>query len=362
MEVSDFKAQPFSREITSGDCIWSAPSNIALVKYWGKKPGQLPANASLSFTLSACKTETKMAFVPKEKPGLSFDFLFEDAPRPDFHPKISQFLQRSLPFMPWLENFHFSINSRNTFPHSSGIASSASAMAALAANLVSIEKHFTGQMSEEAFAKKTSFIARLGSGSACRSVESSVVVWGAHHKVPGSSDLFGVPFKGKLHPNFTNYQDTILLIDRGEKQVSSTLGHELMHGHRFSMGRFDQAKDNLTALCDILASGDLEAFCRLCEREALSLHAMMMLSDPYFMLMRPGTLSVIERVWQFRRETKIPLCFTLDAGANVHLLYPEASAQKVLLFIKSELVPFCQNGAYLCDALGQGVKMLKTIE
>src|SRR5690606_17734873 len=139
---------------------------------------------------------------------------------------------------------------------------------------------------------------------------------------------------------------------RGEKQVSSTLGHDLMHGHRFAQNRFAQANDNLTQLCNILESGDLEAFCQLCEREALSLHAMMMLSDPYFMLMRPGTLSVIERVWQFRRETNEPLCFTLDAGANVHLLYPQASAQKVLHFIKTELVPFCQNGAYLCDVVG----------
>src|SRR5690606_5802273 len=284
MDISAFKALPFSRQITNGTSKWSAPSNIALVKYWGKKTGQIPANASLSFTLSECKTETSVAFLPKSSPGLSFDFKFEGTAKPDFHPKISQFLERSLPYMPWLEQFHFSIDSRNTFPHSSGIASSASAMAALSANLVSIERHFSDEMSDEIFEKKTSFVARLGSGSACRSVKGSAVVWGAHERVPQSSNLFGVPFAGKLHENFNAYQDTILLIDRGEKQVSSTLGHDLMHGHRFAQNRFAQANDNLIQLCNILESGDLEAFFQLCEREALSLHAMMMLSDPYFIL------------------------------------------------------------------------------
>jgi diphosphomevalonate decarboxylase len=76
---------------------------------------------------------------------------------------------------------------------------------------------------------KSIFTRRLGSGSACRSVKGQVVVWGNQANIKGSSDLYGVEFPNTIHKNFKNYQDTILLVDKGEKQVSSTVGHDLMH-------------------------------------------------------------------------------------------------------------------------------------
>ena len=74
--------------------------------------------------------------------------------------------------------------------------------------------------------------------------------------------------------------------------------------------------------------------------------------------MKPATLEVINKVWSFRRETKTPLCFTLDAGANVHLLYPNLVKGEVIQFIEDELSPFCQNGQYILDEIGLGAKML----
>ena len=139
-----------------------------------------------------------------------------------------------------------------------------------------------------------------------------------------ASDLFGVPFSGEVHEVFQDYQDVILLVDKGEKQVSSTVGHDLMHNHPFAAQRFEQAHTNLKALTAVLQSGDLEKFVALVESEALTLHAMMMTSMPYFILMKPNTLETIERIWQFRKEQGVPVCFTLDAGANVHLLFPKA--------------------------------------
>ena len=112
-------------------------------------------------------------------------------------------------------------------------------------------------------------------------------------------------------------------MDEGQKQVSSTTGHGLMHEHPFAKHRFKQAHTNLDKLITVLEKGDLEGFIEIVEREALTLHAMMMTGQPYFMLMKPDTLSIIEKVWAFRKSTKTPLCFTLDAGANVHLLYPQ---------------------------------------
>ena len=349
-----FIPSAYTTTIKKGSFEWSAPSNIALVKYWGKKGKQLPANPSISLTLNNCKTITKLAFEKKENDGnFSFDLLFEGQPKESFRPKIEKFFERVEEYLPFLKDYHFTIDTQNTFPHSSGIASSASGMAALAVNLMSLEKELNPAMTEDEFNRKASFLARLGSGSACRSIEGNVVIWGSHDETPHSSNLYGFSFEG-FHEVFKNYQDTILLVDKGEKQVSSTIGHDLMHGHPFAHQRFEQAHDNLSKMKEALAKGDLDAFIKITESEALTLHAMMMTSMPYFILMKPNTLEIINRIWKFRAETAIPVCFTLDAGANVHVLYPENVSSKVLEFIKNELVGYCKNSQYICDEIGAG--------
>ncbi|MDI1306680.1 MAG: diphosphomevalonate decarboxylase [bacterium] len=355
ISANDFIPSKYTHSVEKGNFQWSAPSNIALVKYWGKKDNQIPANPSVSFTLNNCKTITKLAFAKKQNDGtFSFDLLFEGKPKEDFKPKIQKFLERIEIYLPFLKDYHFTIDTENTFPHSSGIASSASGMAALAMNLMSLEKTLNPEMTSVYFYQKASLLARLGSGSACRSVKGSVVVWGNHANISGSSDLFGVEFPNAIHANFKNFQDTILLVDKGEKQVSSTVGHDLMHNHPFAERRFAQAHENLDKLITIFESGNLDGFIKIVESEALTLHAMMMTSMPYFILMKPNTLEIINAIWKFRNHTKIPVCFTLDAGANVHVLYPENVAVTVLQFIKDELVGYCQNGQYLCDEIGNG--------
>ena len=228
-------------------------------------------------------------------------------------------------------------------------------MAALAMNIMSLEKAINPTISDEYFYSKASFLARLGSGSACRSIKGEVVVWGNHAEIDGSSDIFGVEFS-EIHSNFKNYQDTILLVDKGEKQVSSTVGHDLMHNHPYAERRFTQAHENLSQIKAILSLGNVAEFIKIVESEALTLHAMMMTSMPYFILMKPNTLEIINKIWKFRNETQIPVCFTLDAGANVHVLYPENVKANVLQFIQDELVGYCQNGQYICDCIGTGAK------
>ncbi len=366
MSEKDFIASQNRTSLESGIFKWSAPSNIALVKYWGKKEHQIPANPSISFTLKNCKTITKLSYETRDtstalnltKDNFSFDLLFEGKPKEEFKPKIQKFFERIETYCPYLKDYHFTIDTQNTFPHSSGIASSASGMAALAMNIMSLEKELNPTMSEEYFYQKASFLARLGSGSACRSVKGSVVVWGNHLEINGSSDVYGVEFPSQLHPNFNNYQDTILLVDKGEKQVSSTVGHDLMHNHPFALQRFAQAHHNLSAIKSVLENGNLEQFIQIVESEALTLHSMMMTSMPYFILMKPNTLEIINKIWKFRNETKIPVCFTLDAGANVHVLYPENVRVETLQFIQDELVGYCQNGQYICDEIGFGSQQL----
>ena len=237
-----------------------APSNIALVKYWGKFPDQIPANPSISFTLDTCATSTTIGYSEKSKQDdqVSFKFLFEGKPKPDFEPKLQTFFDRTAKYLPFLNKYQLEISSSNSFPHSSGIASSASAMAALATSLVELERRHQPQMEQQYANLKSSFLARLGSGSACRSISGSLVVWGAHADIQGSSDLYGVPFPDPVDSVFLDYQDTILLVHRGQKQVSSTAGHKLMEGHPFAAQRFDQAHKHLESIKKIMASGDLD--------------------------------------------------------------------------------------------------------
>jgi len=376
MTENDFIPKPYANSVENGRFTWSSPSNIALVKYWGKKKDQIPENPSISFTLSDCKTITTLSFLKKDLSTalkvtneFSFDVFLDGEKKDDFKPKIETFFKRVETYLPFLRNYHFKIETTNTFPHSSGIASSASGMSALACCLMSLEKELMDanvassavEMSHEYFIQKASFLARLGSGSACRSLEGDLVVWGHHDAIEGSSDLYGTRYRFEVHKNFKNYQDTILLVDKGEKQVSSTVGHNLMHGHPFAQQRFNQAHENLLKLIPVLKNGDLDAFIKIVESEALTLHAMMMTSMPYFILMKPNTLEIINKIWAYREKENSKICFTLDAGANVHVLYPENESMQVSEFIKNELVAYCQNGHYICDKIGFGASQL-TIE
>ena len=358
MTAQDFILESYNSKVSNGKVKWSSPSNIALVKYWGKREQQIPENPSISFTLSNCKTITEVTYAKKESDGFSFDVYFEGEKNEAFKPKIQTFFERIEAYMPFLRDYHFTIETSNTFPHSSGIASSASGMSALALCLMSIEEDLGVDHADDYFYKKASFLARLGSGSACRSIEAELVVWGENESTE-SSDLFGIKFDGEVHPNFKNYQDTILLVDKGEKQVSSTVGHKLMHGHPFAKERFKQAHHNLAKLKSIFASGDLEAFVKIVEGEALTLHAMMMTSMPYFILMKPNTLKIIESIWAYRKETGSNVCFTLDAGANVHVLYPENEKKSVLQFIENDLANYCQNKHFINDYVGKGAQLMK---
>jgi diphosphomevalonate decarboxylase len=358
MEVVDFLPETYTKTVASGTVTWKSPSNIALIKYWGKREDQIPQNPSISFTLDACATTTKLSYEKREQRNddFSFDLFFEGKQKDDFKPKIYTFLQRIEEYVPFLKDYHFTIETSNSFPHSSGIASSASGMSALALCLMSLEKELNPTMTDEDFNRKASFLARLGSGSASRSIEGDLIVWGTHENSMGSSDLFGIKYPYAVHEVFRNYHDTILLVDKGEKQVSSTVGHNLMHNHPFATQRFEQAHKNLTKMQSILADGDLKEFIAIVESEALTLHAMMMTSAPYFILMKPNTLEIINRIWKFRGKSGAHVCFTLDAGANVHVLYPENEKDIVYTFIQEELIKFCQNGHHICDRIGFGAK------
>lgn len=353
-----FIVSNYSKFLTMGNVSWQSPSNIALVKYWGKYGEQMPMNPSVSFTLNNCLTTTKLFFEKSTSKEFDFEVYLDGKREENFEPKILKFFERVEVYLPFLKEFKFRIETSNSFPHSSGIASSASGMSALALCLMDMERQMQPEITADYFIEKASFLARLGSGSACRSIEGPLIVWGKHSKIKDSKNLFAIKYPLEVHENFKDYQDTILLVDKGEKQVSSTVGHDLMHDHPFAQERFKQANENLSKLIPVFKSGNLTKFIEIVESEALSLHAMMMTSVPYFILMKPNTLEIINKIWNYRKESGSHVCFTLDAGANVHVLYPEAEKKTVLEFIKNELSQFCKNGEFIQDSVGMGAKQI----
>ena len=338
---------------------WQSPSNIALVKYWGKRGKQLPQNPSISFTLSECRSETFIGFEKADNFG--FKFFFEGQENPAFGAKIEKFLLDYQAFLPFLNQLHLTVESRNTFPHSSGIASSASSMSAFVMGLMEIETLLTSvpkPVEGPSLLQKASYFSRLASGSASRSVYPKMALWGATDCYEGSSDEYAVPLEDDIHPVFKTYRDSILIVSGETKSVSSRAGHGLMEGNPYAPARYAQANTNIKNLLTALKTGDLDTFMNITESEALQLHALMMCSNPSFILMKPNTLRIIEEVRRFSKETNIPLCFTLDAGPNVHLLYPESEAEKVGDFIKNTLLAYCDEGRWMADHVGNGPKKL----
>ena len=311
---------------------WSAPSNIALVKYWGKRPVQLPSNPSVSFTLTKSLTHFHVSALAKTSNEVEVDFIFEGTSNQKFQEKIVKFLQTQLEFFPWLANYKLVIQSSNTFPHSSGIASSASSMAALCLSLCSLHEMITGLKLAD-FNQKASELARLASGSAGRSVYPYMASWGL------ISEEFASPVsKSEIHPDFHDFCDSILIVDAKEKSVSSRAGHSLMDAHPFRESRFDLARKNCERILSAMKAGDMQTFIEIVELEALMLHALMMTSTPSYILLKPDSLLLIEKIRAFRTEKNIPVCFTIDAGPNIHLLYPALYKKEVQAWCET-LIP-----------------------
>lgn len=337
-----------------GSVGWESPSNIAFVKYWGKYPRQIPANASISLTLSKAVTRTRVTYTyDPERTGPLVEFEFEGQRKTDFTARIERYFKGLTLFMPWINNTEFNISSENTFPHSSGIASSASAMSALALCLCDIEMQIYQQEYTGDFFRKASFLARLGSGSASRSLFGKMAEWGITASCTESSDEFAIPVP-ELHDEFMGLKDSILIVESGKKKVSSTVGHDLMKSNPYSKLRFEAAEENMQQLCKVFQMGEMGKFIDIMENEALSLHAMMMTSSPGYVLMQPNSLAAIHRIRDFRNKTGLSVGFTLDAGANIHVIYPEKQSERIRQFIDNELKELCEHGTIIHDEMGNG--------
>lgn len=361
IDYSNSKLLVESDKISSGSVTWKSPSNLAIVKYWGKHGIQLPRNPSISMTLNNAYTLTKVSYEPRENHEDLFDisFSFHGEEKPGFAKKIAVYFEKLLPVYPFLKQLKWNIESENSFPHSAGIASSASSMSALALCLCTIEDELFGTLSDDLlFDRKASYLSRLGSGSASRSIFPHWSVWGASQAVNGSNDEFAIPYAHEVHDVFKGFHDDILIVSKDEKSVSSTAGHQLMENNAFAAPRYEQANRRLQDLLLAMMKGDVEIFGKIAEDEALTLHALMMASNPSYLLMHPNSLEIINRVRAYREETNNPVYFSLDAGPNIHLLYPEDIVHEVRPFIEEQLVDLCVDNFWIKDWCGEGPEQL----
>ena len=358
--ISSFSTATQIDSDTQGTVTWESPSNIALIKYWGKRPVQLPTNASLSFTLSKAKTTTQIDY--RYRPASAQDpwitFTFEGEKNEAFAKRISSYIDTLTEHMPFLRKLTFTISSSNSFPHSAGIASSASSMSALALGLCDIAYQVTGQeIDAQTFYQQASYVARLGSGSAARSVYGPMAIWGHNDLDSDASDEYAAPF-GKNMSYLHDWHDDILIISSAQKSVSSSVGHQLMEDNPYAPARYQQAERHLHELVDAMQQQDIERMGKIIEDEALALHALMMCSNPSFILMHPNTLRAIEIIRTYRSDHQIPVFFTLDAGPNVHLLYSHQYADQINEGLIPQLLSCTEGGLIIRDGVGEGPKKI----
>ncbi len=355
MSAKSVKYSYLPKEST-GKVTWRCPSNIALIKYWGKQEQQLPLNPSLSFTLNNSYTETSVEYeYIEDSAAPRIHFISDDIDGYLFEKRVKEFIKSLIIDIPVLQKMNLIIHSKNNFPHSAGIASSASAFGSLALCLCYIENLVTGSLNGSMdFFRKASYISRLGSGSACRSIYGGFVSWGSIEEYPEFSNLFAQPLPFEIHPVFKGTHDTILIVSSKKKKLSSSAGHNLMVKHPYAYGRYEQAKQNYVLLLKSLQNGDMVNFIKIVENEALSLHALLFSSEGGHILLKPESIMIIDKIVNFRMASDIPVCFTIDAGPNLHIIYPLKYKDKVSAFIQSELLIYCENSKYIDDQIGNG--------
>ncbi len=281
-----------------------AGANIAFIKYWGNldEALRLPLTNSLSMTLDTTVTITTVMF----DPALQGDQLTlnEEAIVGPALERVSAHLDHLRRLAGVTLPAH--VTSRNTFPTGAGIASSASAFAALTVAAAAA-------LGLDLSPKELSALARLGSGSAARSIFGGYaeLIAGARHE-----DAYAVQI---APPDHWPLVDIVAVVSREHKAVGSTGGHALAHTSPLNPARLAHVHTALARARSAILARDIETLGEVMELDALTMHAVMMTSRPSLLYWLPGTMAVMHAVRSWRREG-IPAYFTIDAGPNVHVI------------------------------------------
>jgi len=304
-----------------------APVNIALCKYWGKRDRalRLPVTSSLSVALPQLGADTTVRHATKAD-----RFVLNGHTVPASEPSAAR-LSRFLDLFRGEAEQYFDVCSVSTVPLAAGLASSASGFAALVLALDAFYQWGLGR-------RELSILARLGSGSACRSVFDGFVEWHAGERADGM-DSFAEPLPCTwpgLCVGWVRVSDAPKAIPSREAMERTTRTSPLYHAWP------ERAAADLATLRTAIRAVDFEAFGRTAESNALAMHATMLDSWPPVLYWHPRTVEVLHTVWQARAEG-IPCYFTMDAGPNVKLLFEQGARDAVCQrFAGIEIIePFC---------------------
>lgn len=299
----------------------SAPTNIALLKYWGKQPGlkQIPTNASLSWTLGALRSSTKVVATQEPQHTLQLT-KHNGSVAMEIPEKMVHWLDTLLePYAPKLK---LAIHSTNNFPTACGLASSASGYAALTgavSDLLGLQEALSAEEHQQWLIQT----ARLGSGSACRSaflnLFSPFVSWQLHDDNTTSCHVL------PSHPKWLSWHHGVTLFDEETKSVSSSQGHLFAISSPFHAIRVAKLAERWKPLAMALRQYDVEGVQEIAENDMLLMHAVMQTSEPSARYFSNETSLFLSDFFKFRSETSCEAFVTLDAGPNVHFLCSEKS-------------------------------------
>jgi diphosphomevalonate decarboxylase len=284
-----------------------AHPNIAFIKYWGNRDPHLriPLNSSLSMNLGALTTTTRVTYSPDLEVN-RFQLNGKDIKGAALA-RVSDFIDR-VRSIAHLE-YRAMVISDNNFPTGAGIASSAAAFAALA-----LAASFAAGLHLDE--KSLSRLARIGSGSASRSVPGGFVEWQAG-ETDDNSFAFSI-----ADPEHWELIDCIAIVAEGHKPMGSTQGHALASSSPLQAARLASAPQRLDLCRKAILERDFEAFARVTELDSNLMHAVMMTSTPNLLYWQPATLAIMHQVMEWRQKQGVEVCYTIDAGPNVHVICP----------------------------------------
>jgi diphosphomevalonate decarboxylase len=295
-----------------------ACANLAMIKYWGNRDEmlRLPANGSISMNLAGMETHTQVAW---EESGQDCLILNGVAVGGAMLARTSEFLNL-IRGIAGIQN-PARVESSNNFPTAAGIASSASAFAALALAAT----RAAGLVLDEA---ELSRLARRGSGSACRSIPGGFVEWKMGATEQESFAISIAP------PDHWLLKDCIALVSTERKAVGSTEGHARAASSPIQAPRLADAPRRLEVCRNAILHRDFAMLAGIVELDSNWMHAVMMTSTPPLIYWQAGTLEVIQAV-HAAREQGLPACCSIDAGPNVHVLCEARAADEVLHLLQS---------------------------
>jgi diphosphomevalonate decarboxylase len=288
-------------------------SNIAFIKYWGNRDAALriPLNNSISMNLDHAATTTTVAFdAARNDDEIIIGGVAASAAQ---RARVIAHLDRVRALAQIQTRAR--VQSQNNFPMGAGIASSASAFAALSLAATRAAGLELGE-------RELSILARQGSGSACRSIPGGFVEWLAGSEHTNSYAVSLAP------PQFWDLRDVIAIVSTAEKQVGSTDGHAAAASSHFLAERLNALPTRLARVRRALFAHDLAALGAAIEEDAVELHFVAMTSTPPIFYWSPGMVRVIQAAQHWRADG-LAVYFTLDAGPNVHLVCEAKDADHV---------------------------------